>query len=105
MELIAELPELVFTGDPVVNYLAPNALEKLVRLRTMIREGQFNVAAELVERDLAPTLAKLEDTLGELVERNVSPYKGMTAVNRVMNLCREFQEVHRPEFQRSVHDR
>ncbi len=101
-ELIAELPGLVFTGDPVVNYLAPNALQKLARLRMLLREGQYAAASQLVERDLAPTLQKLEDVLGELVERNVSPFNGLAAVKKVMDLCGEFQEVHRPEFQRSV---
>ncbi len=99
--LIAELPALLFTGDPVVNYLAPNAMVKLVRLRTLLREGQYATASALVERELAPALQKLEDMLGELVERNIAPYTGMPAVPKVIDLCREFQEVHRPEFQRS----
>jgi hypothetical protein len=104
-QLISELSGLVFTGDPVVNYLAPNAIEKLARLRTLLGEGQYAAAIQLVERDLAPTLQKLEDVLGELVERNVSPFKDLPAVNKVMDLCREFQEVHRAEFERSVTER
>ena len=104
-ELIAELPGLLFTGDPVVNYLAPNALGKLVRLRTFLREGQYAAASELVQRDLGPTLEKLEDMLAELVERNVAPFNGLAAVNKVIGLCREFQEVHRPQLQRSVTQR
>jgi hypothetical protein len=101
-ELIAALPRLVFTGDPVVNYLAPNALEKLARLRTFLRDGYYAAAGELVERDLGPTLEKLEDVLSELIERKVAPFEGLAEVNKVMGLCREFQEVHRPELQRLV---
>jgi hypothetical protein len=103
--LIAELPALLFTGDPVVNILAPDALEKLARLRKLLRAGQTAAASELVERELAPALQKLVEMLGELVERNVAPYRGMPAVPRVIELCREFQEVHRPEFQRSAINR
>ncbi len=104
-ELIAALPALLFTGDPVVNILAPDALEKLARLRKLLRAGQSAAASELVERGLAPALEKLEDMLGELIERNVAPYNGMPAVPRVIELCREFQEVHRPEFQRPAINR
>jgi hypothetical protein len=102
-EFIAELPGLVFTTrDPVINYLAPTALEKLARLRTSLRNGQYATATELVERELGPTLEKLEEVLGELVQRRVAPFEALPAVNRVMGLCREFLEVYRPELQRSV---
>jgi hypothetical protein len=101
-ELIAALPGIVFTGDPVVNYLAPSALEKSVRLRTLLRGAQYLAAADLVERDLGPILQKLEDALGELVEHKVAPFEGSAAVKKVMELSREFQEVHRPELRNSV---
>ena len=101
-ELIAELPALLFTGDPVVNLLAPDALEKLARLRKLLRGGQSAAASELVEREIAPTLQKLQDMLGELVERQVAPYKGLPAVKKVMELSEEFREAHLPEFQRSA---
>ncbi|HYB89584.1 MAG TPA: hypothetical protein VEC38_00925 [Candidatus Binataceae bacterium] len=99
-ELISELPALVFTtGDPVINYLAPNALHKLANLETLRRTGQDDDAKRLIERDLRPTLAKLEEVLGELAKR--APALDMAAVGRVMTLCREFQEAHPPELERS----
>jgi hypothetical protein len=104
--LITELPALVFsTRDPVINYLAPTALEKLVRLRTMLHQGRIAEARDLNERELGPTLEKLEDTLGELVERRVAPFEGWPTVTKVMELCREFQELHQSELQRTISDR
>ena len=101
--LIAELPGLVFTtGDSVINYLAPSALEKFVRLQALIRAGRNEEADELLKRDLAPTLAKLEDSLGELVGRTASPSKALDSANKVMLLCQEFQELHRPELERAA---
>jgi hypothetical protein len=101
-ELIAQLPSLLFTGDPVVNYLAPGALDQLVRLRSLLREGQYGAASLLVERDLAPTLQKLQEMLGELVERKIAPFKELPAVSNVMDLSEEFREVHLPEFRRPI---
>jgi len=90
---MADLPGYVFTtGDPVINYLAPSALAKLAHLQALIRADRHEDARELIKRDLAPTLAKLEDALGELVERAASPFKGLDSVGKVMDLCRQFQE-------------
>ena len=105
-QLIAELPGLVFTTrDPVVNYLAPDTMEKVVRLRTMLRDGQSAAARELVERELVPRLEKLEEVMTELVERKVPPFEGLPAVGRVMALSREFREAYRSESQRPATQR
>jgi hypothetical protein len=92
-DLTVELPALIFsTRDPVIDILAPRALQKLVRLRRRLRAGRTDDARKLTQHELVPALLKLRDMLGELVERRVAPFREWPTVPRVMNCAASFRK-------------